>query len=585
MRTAARLSVLLLGAAAACGGTQPADDDDGNSPDGPRPPDAATPDARQPDAPLPDGLPMVDPAIDGRLVINEVMATNALTIKDSTGMAGDWFEIYNPTEQDLSLAGYAVTDDLAVPLKFQLGAITVPAGGHLMLWADDREEVDATHVGFKLEGMAGTLALARPDGTFIDRVSYAQQETDFSAARSPDGSTEWKIVWNVTPGAPNAAGEGTAVGLEDPTAPPEAIPAAGDLSEHFLGYDEMPRLEILVSPAGVAQLETQPFVYVPGTLVFEGRMYGPVGVRCKGQNSFLPFSQKPSLRINVSEYDLEAKFWGLKDLTLNNMSGDFSMMHERLAYLVMREAGVPASRANHLLLTVNGQFYGLYNNLETVKKKMVGRWFTDSEGPLFEATDVDFVANYISRYELESGPDDRSLLSGLAAALTMPSADAAMTGAGAFVDMNRFRRFWAVASVIAQFDSFPYSMPGDDYYVYADPTSSRLSFMPWGMDETFYSGQIDVTNVSSVLARRCKESPACFQAYQAEVWEVQALTEEIDLLGERERVMAQIAPYVQMDTRKPYTNEIVAESQGHLYWFISERRSKLNAMFSPPPPP
>ena len=97
------------------------------------------------------------------------------------------------------------------------------------------------------------------------------------------------------------------------------------------------------------------------------------------------------------------------------MHSDPSMMHERLAYLVARQAGgIPASRANHALLTVNGQFYGLYTNVETVKKRMLRRWFADDAGPLFEATDVDFVAADIPFFELASGPDDRSLLAGLA---------------------------------------------------------------------------------------------------------------------------------------------------------------------------
>jgi spore coat protein CotH len=151
--------------------------------------------------------------------------------------------------------------------------------------------------------------------------------------------------------------------------------------------------------------------------------------------------------------------------------------------------------------------------------------------------------------------------------------------------MDRFLRYWAAASVIAQFDAFPYSMPGDDYYVYVDPGTHRLAFLPWGMDETFYSGSVDVTNVYSVLARRCKESAACWQSYQAQVWQVQAITESMDLAGERDRVIAQIAPHVAADTRKPYTQEQVTESQGALYWFIHERRMKLNAMFAPPPPP
>jgi hypothetical protein len=541
----------------------------------------AGPDAGR-DGPAPDAVvPTVPPEVDGRLVINEFMASNALTVRDETGQASDWIELYNPTDQDLSLHGYSITNDLADAGMHHLNGVIISARSHIVLWADLRPAMGAAHLGFNLDADGGEIGIARPDGSFIDRVHYGKQETDFSAARQPDASNGWTIVWKASPAMPNAAGAGSAMPLEEPTTPPEMVPAAGDLSELFLGYDRFPRLELVVSPAGVAALEAQPFVDVPAHLVYEGRTYGPVGLRLKGQNSFLPFSQKPSLRINVDEYEDKAKFWGLKDLTLNNMSLDPSMMHERLAYWVMRNAGIPASRANHLLLTVNGQFYGLYTNVETVKKQLVARWFADNNGPLFEATDVDFTAQHVSSYELEAGPNDRTLLVGAANALTMPG-DAGIASASSYIDMARFQRFWGACSVIGQFDSFPYSMPGDDYFVYADPASDRLAFLPWGMDETFVAGSHDVTATSSILAQRCKESPACFEGYRQETYAVLAMTEQLGFADQRVRVMGQIAPYTVMDTRKPYTDEQVTQFQGSLRWFIAERRQNLSTMLAPP---
>ena len=98
-------------AVAACGGPPSAGDDDGVVP----------PDAREIDAPLDAPLPMVGPEVDGKLVINEVMAINALSGTDATGAAGDWLEIYNPTAVDISLQNYAVTDDLMAPRKHIIG--------------------------------------------------------------------------------------------------------------------------------------------------------------------------------------------------------------------------------------------------------------------------------------------------------------------------------------------------------------------------------------------------------------------------------------------------------------------------------
>ncbi len=362
----------------------------------------------------------------------------------------------------------------------------------------------------------------------------------------------------------------------DPLVPWEDTGVSAD----FLGYDLIPRVELKIAPADVVRLEHTPRTYVPGTLVFAGREYGPVGVRVKGQNSFLPFSQKPSLRINVNEYIPDATFYGLTDLTFNNMKSDPSMMHERLGYRIAREAGLTASRANHAVLTVNGEDYGLYANVETVKRSL----FANPKGSLFEATDVDFTADKIAGYELEAGPDDRTLLVGLAQALTIPSADQAIAAANQFIDITHFQKFWAMESIIGQFDAFPYSLPGDDYFVYADPVAGKLQLVPWGMDETFLSGEFPPMQIHSVLATRCKESPACQQGYIDEVWDLLAQTEALGFEAERARVQDQIAPLIAADTRKPYTAAEVAEYQLQLGYFIRGRREILTRDFPPPSP-
>lgn len=540
-------------------------------------PDAAglAPDARTPpDAPLvPDAAaPIVPREIDGRITINELMASNALTALGDGAPASPWVELWNPTDRDISLDGYALTNDLDEPRRGQIGAgVVLPARGHVVLRLDVPSAA------------GGELGLARPDGSYIDRVRYGAQETDFSAAREPDGSDLWVIEWHPSPGAANLDRGGRPMGIEVLSVDPEAVPAAGDLSERILGYDVLLELTLIVSPAAAAALEADPTTSVPALLVYDGRPYGPVGLRVKGQNSFEPFSRKPSLRILVNQYTEAARFFGLKDLTLNNMHSDFSMVHERLSYWVAREIGLPASRANHAFLTVNQEPYGLYTNVETVKHRMIARWFADDSGPLFEATDVDFEARYLAAYELESGPDDRTLLAAFAAALALPSADAAIAAAAQVADLDQLRRYWAMCAVVGQLDAFPYSDPGDDYFVYADPRSAKLAVLPWGMDETFYAGNFDVTQTRSVFARRCLESPRCRQAWVDEVWAVQAMTEAMGLERERLRVIEQIAPYAALDTRKWYTAADVASYQTALYWFIRERRSALGAMLAPSP--
>jgi hypothetical protein len=169
------------------------------------------------------GGPAVPPEIDGQLVINELMAANVLTAKDENGAAWPWIEILNPTDTDVPLRGYAVTDDFAMPGKGVVadGAV-VPAHGYLTLWLDRGASPGATHVAAALNVAGGVVGLARPDGSFIDRLAYGAQEIDLSASREPDGATAWTIEWHVSPGAANPTGSGvTEPAAEDP----ETVPA------------------------------------------------------------------------------------------------------------------------------------------------------------------------------------------------------------------------------------------------------------------------------------------------------------------------------------------------------------------------
>lgn len=517
------------------------------------------------------------------VMINEVMAKNRATAVEENGDAYDWIELYNPGSSDANLCGYTVTNRLADPDVAYLGPeAIVPAGGHLVVWLSEERGDLPLHAAMQLSVKGGELGLSDPDGIWLDRLVYGAQEIDFSAAREPDGSDRWVIEWHVSPGEANPSGDGSPVGAEDPSAPPEEIPAAGDLTDVIMGYEQLPEIGIEIAPGDIELLRISPRTYVPAYLRYDGRRYGPVGIRLKGSNSFLPIDEKPSLRINVNEYVHGAAFFGMKDLTFNNMSEDFSMMHERLAYYVARHVG-PASRSNHAAITINDRFYGLYANVESIKDRIMARWFDDNSGPLFEGTDVDLAPEYIDAYELQDGPDDRTLLEAAAQALTDAQPERAIAAASEHVNMGSFFAYWAMAAVVGQFDAFPYSLPGDDYFVYADPGTNQLWFMPWGMDESFYSGSHDVLQVSSILATTCLAVPTCRQAFVTEVWATLQMVEELDWEGELERIVAEIAPHVAMDRRKPYDDAMVAEFQQQLRWFLRGRRASLESMLGPTP--
>lgn len=141
------------------------------------------------------------------LKINEIMASNTTYLSDLNNY-GDWIEIYNPSNQEVDLAGYYVTDDYTLPTKYQIPSgdpsTVIAAGGYKLIWADDSARV--LHTNFKLSGTSGErFALVNSDGTtFIDSISFGIQTSDVSYGRITDGSDSWTTFSIATPNASNA---------------------------------------------------------------------------------------------------------------------------------------------------------------------------------------------------------------------------------------------------------------------------------------------------------------------------------------------------------------------------------------------
>jgi hypothetical protein len=534
------------------------------------------------------GVAAVDPSIDGQLSINELMASNVLTIKDDQGAPSPWIEIYNPTTEDVPLHGYGVTDDFAAPKKSLLpDGVVVPAGGYLILWADGNPSAGAAHLAVLLSATGGSLGLARPDGSFIERLNYGAQVTDLSAAREPDGSTSWVTEWNVSPGAANPNGAGQSQPAQAEADPPESIPDAGDVSDRVLGYDLIPQFDLQITDDNIASLRANPQTWVQATLVYQGRAYGPVGVNLKGTSSFQPIDEKPGFRINVNKFAKGAKFFGLKEFLLNNMATDPSMIHERLSYWITRQVGgVPASRCNHSWVTLNGTTLGLYATVEEPRDQLMAYYFTDSTGGVFTINYADFSSQYLSNFQYDDGSTDTTLIQQASAALAMQPADAAITAAGQFVNLHEFARFWAACVFMGHWGGWPYAATnqavGANAEVYADPTTQQLYFIPTGINDAMSTSDFDFVNqVKSILARDCAATPSCYQDFANQLMEIAGKATELGWAAEHDRVVAQIAPYVSMDTRKPYADADVAMYQMQAGYFITGRDTYITEYLKP----
>src|SRR5262249_27197278 len=145
----------------------------------------------------------------GRVRLNELLARNDTAIPHE-GAFPDLVELFNSGDLPVNLSGWGLSDDPAVPFKFQFPAGTMLNGGaYLVLHADSRTNTSGIHLGFGLDQAGETLQLVNSATSVVDSVTFGTQLPDLSIGRDRDGA--WTLM-HPTLGGPNSS-----VPLGDPS--------------------------------------------------------------------------------------------------------------------------------------------------------------------------------------------------------------------------------------------------------------------------------------------------------------------------------------------------------------------------------
>jgi spore coat protein CotH len=261
---------------------------------------------------------------------------------------------------------------------------------------------------------------------------------------------------------------------------------------------------LLLSPEGkrngVAFALGLEFDYVHADLEFAGHAMRDVGVRYKGNGTFMEArdSLKRSFKINLNKYVKGQKLGDVATLTLQNNVTDASLMNEVLAYRLYRDAGVPAPRTAYarVFVTVPGkfdrQYFGLYSVSEAVDKPFAGRHFGTKRGAIFKPvtpslfTDLgaDWAA-YRQIYDPKTELYDEQKKAVMELSRFVTQTDDALFAAriGEFVDLPEFARFMAVMVYLSDLDGI--LGPGQNLYLHLHPKTGQFQFIPWDQDHSW----------------------------------------------------------------------------------------------------
>ena len=483
----------------------------------------------------------------------------------------DWIEIVNTGDAEADISGWLLTDEDPAEedpndphpnhrLVFASGTV-IPAHEDLTL---DKVPLDQVPNGFPFGVSCEDtiwLAGAASGETIVDLVElHPLTPATETFGRYPSGGDSWAQTAS-TKGAPNQPS--TAAGAPPPD------------TDWLFDATTVHEIDLSLPQASRDALAIDPETYVAGTFALTGPAgtYGPlaVGVRLKGHTSFRDLSGKAAFKIKFNHSVDGQRFHGLEKLTLNNMVQDASMLHEAIGYEAFRATGVAAPRVGFAYVTVDGDDYGVYANVETVDSVALARWF-ESTRHLYEGVIAeDVTPGGAGAFEIDEGNEDRSDLEVLI--------DAVADDEGSFsdrmdgvADLQQMVRMWATEKYIGQWDGYA----GQDgrfwprnYFLHSDATGV-FSMLPWGLDQAL-SLRLPYGTSAGVLFDRCLAEPECAAAYAAAVADVRATVGALHLEDKAQQVAAVLEPWQAIDPRRENSLEQIAAGVAAARTFLAER--------------
>jgi spore coat protein H len=142
---------------------------------------------------------------------------------------------------------------------------------------------------------------------------------------------------------------------------------------------EVPLYELSISPEVMAKFDADPWTDEQDAVFRAGGQSYAVKVRLRGSSS--RFFEKKSWRIELPD---GVDFDGRDDINLIAEYQDSTYVTEKLAYDLLAAMGAPAPRAKFVRLNVNGQYEGVFVDLEHIDKHFLrAHGFADADANIY----------------------------------------------------------------------------------------------------------------------------------------------------------------------------------------------------------
>ncbi len=170
-----------------------------------------------------DTMPKAPCPMSGTVRINEV---SAAAVSSSNGKASrDWIELYNNSDEAVSLKGFGLSNDETDPYRFTFTNEKIAPHGFLVIYAVGTGDATKTTAPFKISADGETIILTSPEGETLDVFESGKLRIGITSGRA-DGNGGERVFF----GTPTR-GEKNGIGSASYAVKPEFSVEAGVYSE------------------------------------------------------------------------------------------------------------------------------------------------------------------------------------------------------------------------------------------------------------------------------------------------------------------------------------------------------------------
>ncbi len=130
------------------------------------------------------------------LSLNEIMSNNQSTLADDDGDFSDWIELYNPSDETVSLEQWYLSDDLEELQKWRFPARTIEPKSYLLVFASGKNRPPLSgplHTNFRISADGESILLSYGENQLIDQITLGRLENDESLGKIAESADDWQV--------------------------------------------------------------------------------------------------------------------------------------------------------------------------------------------------------------------------------------------------------------------------------------------------------------------------------------------------------------------------------------------------------